>query len=191
MTWWQWVARLRSCLSAAGGYQPFSSLEYSPSWHQPSLVRDQGQGHSALSALGRITLRVSVPCSHSSNPHHCHNHPRPDQSDRASPVQPEDQSHCSTFVCPGTKGHVSAPEHAPINTYVLPANYSIERGTARIPLRGRHISPQGGSLSHCFLSLEIQEPSYIYTHIAVCCDDLTMSFINKLSGFFCVYIVYQ
>ena len=113
---------------------------------QPSLVRGQGQGHSALSALGRITLRVSVPCSHSSNPHHRHNPPGLDQSDHASPVQLEDQSHCSTFVCPGTKGHVSTPEHAPINTYVLPANSGIEQGTARIPLRGRHTSPQGGSL---------------------------------------------
>ena len=95
------------------------------STHQPSLVRGLGQCHSALSALGRITLRVSVPCSHSSHPHHRHNHPGLDQSDCASPVHPEDLSHCSTFVCPGTKGHVSNLEHAPTNTYVPPANSGI------------------------------------------------------------------
>ena len=130
------------------------------STRQPSFVRGQGQGHSALSALGWITLRVSAPGSHSSNPHHRHNHSGLDQSDCASPVHPEDQSHCSTFVCPGTNGHVSTPEHAPTNTYVLPANSGIEQGTAWIPLRVRHISLQGGSLSHCSLNLEIQVPSH-------------------------------
>ena len=138
------------------------------STRQPSLVRGQGQGRSAHSALGRITLRISAPWCHSSNPHHRHNHPGLDQLDHASPVQLEDRSHCSTFACPGTKGHVSTQEPSPINTYVPPANSGIERRTARIPLRGRHISPQGGGLSHCSLSLEIQEASHrLAFHFAV------------------------
>ena len=122
-----------------------------------------------------------MPCSHSRNPHHRHNHPGLDQSDHASPIQLEDQSHCSTFVSPGTKGHVSTLEHAPINTYVLPANSDIERGTARIPLRGRHISPQGGSLSRCSLNLEIQEPSHrpALQIVFFFCDDFTMLFVDK------------
>ena len=133
------------------------------STRQPSSVRGQGRGRSAHSALGQITLRISAPCCHSSNPHHRHNHPGLDHLDHASPFQLEDQSHCSTFACPGTKGHVSTPEHALINIYVPPANSGIEQGTARIPLRGRHISPKGGGLSRCSLSLEIQEASHRLT----------------------------
>ena len=53
------------CALAAGGYQVstllFPGILSTLPTRQPSLVRGQGQGHSAFSALGWITIRVSVP----------------------------------------------------------------------------------------------------------------------------------